>query len=257
MTIGQAAAFADITVKTVRHYHKLGLVDEPCRDGSGYRRYGSADLLKLVQVRTLAAAGVPLADIGELLDSGDARFAEEVADVERLLTARIAKLVQQRSMLRRMTSGDRMLLPDSAIALLEKMPSVGFTPDDVKTARESFILAKALVPESFDEYISDIEDALRDQRFVVLVKRSAEVATWAPNDPRVAELANDMAAHYLANPVHLRIVTGLQARTETAARYRLVAHHREEQDSAVARLSSLVETTLRAAGIEIPRTDEL
>lgn len=72
VTIGQAAAFAGITIKTVRHYHKLGLVEEPSRDGSGYRRYGSSDLLRLVQVRTLAAAGVPLADIGPLLDSDTA-----------------------------------------------------------------------------------------------------------------------------------------------------------------------------------------
>ncbi|MET4612625.1 DNA-binding transcriptional MerR regulator [Rhodococcus sp. PvR044] len=61
VTIGQAAAFGGVTVKTVRHYHKLGLVKEPERDSSGYRRYGSAELLRLVQVRTLAAAGVPLA----------------------------------------------------------------------------------------------------------------------------------------------------------------------------------------------------
>lgn len=64
VTIGQAAAFVGVTVKTVRHYHKLGVVEEPRRDGSGYRRYGSADLLRLVQVRTLAGAGVPLAEIG-------------------------------------------------------------------------------------------------------------------------------------------------------------------------------------------------
>lgn len=64
-----AAAFAGVTVKTVRHYHRLGLVDEPARDSSGYRRYHSGDLLRLVQVRTLAAAGVPLAGIPALLDA--------------------------------------------------------------------------------------------------------------------------------------------------------------------------------------------
>ncbi|MEU2014302.1 MerR family transcriptional regulator, partial [Nocardia sp. NPDC019302] len=69
VTIGQAAAFVGITVKTVRHYHKLGLVGEPDRDSSGFRRYGSAELLRLVQVRTLAAAGVALAEIGSMLDA--------------------------------------------------------------------------------------------------------------------------------------------------------------------------------------------
>lgn len=57
LTIGQAAAFVGVTIKTVRHYHRLGLVAEPERDGSGYRRYGSADLLRLIQARTLAGAG--------------------------------------------------------------------------------------------------------------------------------------------------------------------------------------------------------
>ena len=255
VTIGQAAAFADITIKTVRHYHKLGLVGEPARDSSGYRRYRSADLLRLVQVRTLAAAGVPLAGIGPLLDSDAASFAGILLDVERHLTERIAELTARRDMLHRLTSGDRTLLPDRAVAMLEGMPTLGFTPCDVRTARESFVLAKALVPEGFDDYLTDIEQALHDPRFVELTKRSAEVTGWEPDDPRVADLAADMAEHYLANPAQLRIVTGLQARTETATRYRLIAHHGEEQDSAAARLASLVETKLRAAGIHLPGPD--
>lgn len=253
VTIGQAAAFADITIKTVRHYHKLGLVDEPARDSSGYRRYGSVELLRLVQVRTLAAAGVPLADIGSLLDSDAASFAAALVDVERHLTARIAELTTQQGMLHRLTSGDRTLLPDRAVAMLQGMPTLGFTPQDVRTARESFVLAKALIPEGFDDYLTDIEHALRDPRFMELTKRSAEVIGWEPNDPRVAELATDMAEHYLANPAQLKIVTGLQAHTETATRYRLVAHHGEKYGSAAARLAALVETKIRAAGIDIPR----
>ncbi|MFD4402495.1 MerR family transcriptional regulator [Nocardia sp. NPDC058499] len=255
VTIGQAAAFADITIKTVRHYHKLGLLDEPARDSSGYRRYGSPELLRLVQVRTLAAAGVPLADLGPLIDSDAAQFADALADVGRRLTARIAELTAQRDTLDRLTSGDRTLLPDRAVAMLEGMPALGFTPDDVQTARESFVLAKALVPEGFDDYLADIEHALRDPRFVELAKRSAEVIGWESDDPRVAELATDMAEHYLANPAQLRIVTGLQAHTETATRYRLIAHHGEKQNSASGRLALLVETKLRAAGIDIPRPE--
>ncbi len=57
LTISQAAV-AGVTVKIMRHYlrhyHRLGLVDEPRRGSSGYRRYGSSDLLQPVQVHTLA-----------------------------------------------------------------------------------------------------------------------------------------------------------------------------------------------------------
>ncbi len=184
VTIGQAAVFAGITIKTVRHYHKLGLLDEPARDSSGYRRYGSPELLRLVQVRTLAAAGVPLADIGPLIDSDPAQFADALADAEQRLTARITELTAQRDMLHRLTSGDRTLLPDRAVALLEGMPTLGFTPHDVQTARESFVLAKALVSEGFDDYLTDIEHALHDPRFVELAERSAEVIGWEPDDPQ-------------------------------------------------------------------------
>jgi DNA-binding transcriptional MerR regulator len=255
LTIGQAAAFADVTIKTVRHYHKLGAVDEPARDSSGYRRYGSDDLLRLVQVQTLAAAGVPLAEIGSLLDSDAASFAASLADVERRLTERIDELAARRTMLHRLASGDRALLPDRAVALLEGMPSIGFTPHDVTIARESFVLAKALVPEGFDNYLTHVEHALQDPRFVALTKRTAEAAGWEPDHPRVADLATDMADHYLGNTAQLEIVTGLQARTEAATRYRLIAHHGEQRESAAARLAALVETKLRSAGVHISKPD--
>ncbi|MFI6170384.1 MerR family transcriptional regulator [Nocardia sp. NPDC051052] len=67
-TIDQAAAFAGITETMVRDYHQHGLVEEPASDSSGTRRYRSPELLRLVQVRVLAGAGVPLAEIRDLLD---------------------------------------------------------------------------------------------------------------------------------------------------------------------------------------------
>jgi DNA-binding transcriptional MerR regulator len=114
MTIGQAAAFAGVTIKTVRHYHRLGLIEEPERDGSGYRRYRSTDLLRLVQVRTLAGAGVPLAEIAALLDADPERFEAALTEVERELTNRIEELIDRRQTLRRLAGGDRVLLPDRA-----------------------------------------------------------------------------------------------------------------------------------------------
>jgi hypothetical protein len=41
ITIGQLAAYAGVTIKAVRHYHVRGLLEEPSRDASGYRRYSA------------------------------------------------------------------------------------------------------------------------------------------------------------------------------------------------------------------------
>ncbi len=42
LTISQLASYAGVTVRAVRHYHAKGLLPEPPRDGSGYRRYDAA-----------------------------------------------------------------------------------------------------------------------------------------------------------------------------------------------------------------------
>ncbi|MBC7300606.1 MAG: MerR family transcriptional regulator [Nocardia sp.] len=253
VTIGQAAAFVGVTVKTVRHYHKLELVAEPDRDSSGYRRYGSAELLRLVKVRTLAEAGVPLAEIEPLLDADADRFATALAEVERQLTARIDELSARRATLHRLTDGNRALLPDRAVALLERFPELGFPADEVAATREGWVLAMALVPERFDDYLTDVENAIEDPRYVALFRQGVEARSWEPDDPRIDGLATALVEQLLANPAQLRVVTGLQARTDAATRYQMIAHHDQEQTSTVGRLAALIEAKLRAAGIYIPR----
>lgn len=251
VTIGQAAGFVGVTIKTVRHYHRLGLVDEPPRDRSGYRRYGSSDLLRLVQVRTLAASGVPLSRIGDLLGADPQQLATDLAEVKRRLTERIEELAARRELLDRLANGDSALLPDRACALLDRAVELGFTPDQVAVYREGLVLARALVPDGFDDYVAQAEHALADSRFVALNKQCWAAKDWEPDDPRVAALATAVADQFLANPALLAISRGLQARTDTT-RYGLLNHHGEEQAPAMAALTSLVEARLRSAGVDIP-----
>ncbi|MGA5821651.1 MerR family transcriptional regulator [Kitasatospora sp. NPDC094028] len=252
VTIGRAAAFVGVTVKTVRHYHKLGLVVEPERDGSGYRRYGSGELLQLVQVRTLAAAGVPLADIGPMLDADAEGFDAALADVGRQLTERIDELVARRDTLHRLADGDRALLPDRACAVLDRMPGLGFDPAYVAAQREALVLARALVPEVLDGFLTQLEHGLDDPEYVDLVKRGWEAESWDPDDPRIEELAAAMAERYLANPALLGDRATRQAWARASAQYQLINHHREDRTPVAARLTALTEAGLRAAGVRMP-----
>ncbi|WP_327256484.1 MerR family transcriptional regulator [Streptomyces sp. NBC_01244] len=253
LTIGQAAAFVGVTIKTVRHYHRLGLVAEPERDGSGYRRYVSADLLRLVQVRTLAGAGVPLAEIGELLDADPERFAAALDDVHRRLTEQVEDLLARRDTLHRLAHGDRALLPDRACAVLDRLAALGFDPDYVATQREALVLARALVPEVFDAFLARLEHGLEDPEFVALTQRGLDAMSWDPGDPRIEELASALAAKLLADRSLLEIPAGPRRPSDSSARYGVVNHHREDQEPSIARLNTLVEAHLRAAGISIPR----
>jgi DNA-binding transcriptional MerR regulator len=252
LTIGQAAAFAGVTIKTVRHYHRLGLVDEPRRDTSGYRRYTSTDLLQLVQVRALAEAGVPLAEIGDLLDADPERFAAAVVDVERRLTDRIGELVARRDTLHRLADGDRALLPDRACAILDRFTELGFHPDFVASQREGLVLARALAPEFFDGFVTQLEHRLDDPEYVGLWKRSWDALSWDPDDPRLDELASAMADNLLTDRTLLESQADFFSTPDATTRYDLINDHRADEAPTLARLTALIEARLRAAGIDIP-----
>ncbi|MEV0901902.1 MerR family transcriptional regulator [Actinoplanes sp. NPDC049802] len=253
LTIGQAAGFAGVTVKTVRHYHRLGLLGEPGRDTSGYRRYTSTDLLRLVQVRTLAEAGVPLAEIGGLLGADPERFAAAVADVERRLTDRITELVARRDTLHRLADGDRALLPEHACALLDRLAELDFGPEVVASQREALVLARALAPAFFDGFVTQLERRLDDPEYVRLWKRTWDALSWDVDDPRLDELAAGMADNLLSERAAMRTHVGaFFAGPDAGARYDLINDHRADEAPAAARLTALIEARLRAAGIEIP-----
>ena len=96
LTISQLAAYAGVTVRAVRHYHQIGLLPEPERTYSGYRTYDAAAVVRLIRIRTLADAGVPLARVQELLDAGPEEFARGVQEIDKDLRAEIRRLQDNR-----------------------------------------------------------------------------------------------------------------------------------------------------------------
>lgn len=66
------AELAGTTVKAVRHYHRVGLLDEPERAANGYKKYGPAHLVRLLQIRSMSEVGLPLHQIGEVGRTEDA-----------------------------------------------------------------------------------------------------------------------------------------------------------------------------------------
>ena len=101
-TIAKFAQAADVGVETVRFYQRKGLLETPERDG-GVRRYGAADLRRLLFIRKAQVAGFTLEEIRELLDldlCGNRARARELAS-RRIATldSKIAELQRARDML--------------------------------------------------------------------------------------------------------------------------------------------------------------
>jgi DNA-binding transcriptional MerR regulator len=79
----QLAEVAGTSVKAVRHYHKLGLLEEPERTANGYKQYQVAHLDRLIQIVRLADLGVPLAQISTAKNAArDPADALQVLDAE-------------------------------------------------------------------------------------------------------------------------------------------------------------------------------
>lgn len=67
-SIGQLALRTDVSVETIRFYERKGLLDQPRRPDSGFRRYTEDAQRRLAFIRKAKALGFTLGEILELLE---------------------------------------------------------------------------------------------------------------------------------------------------------------------------------------------
>jgi DNA-binding transcriptional MerR regulator len=68
-TVGEVAALAGVTVRTLHHYDRIGLLVPSGRSEHGYRLYDYGDLERLRQIRLLRELRFGLDAIGQMLDA--------------------------------------------------------------------------------------------------------------------------------------------------------------------------------------------
>jgi MerR family transcriptional regulator, thiopeptide resistance regulator len=69
--IGELARVAGVTVRTLHHYDSLGLLVPSERTQAGHRLYSAADVRRLYRLLALRGVGLPLEEIGPLLERED------------------------------------------------------------------------------------------------------------------------------------------------------------------------------------------
>lgn len=96
MKIGEVARETGLSVKTVRHYHDIGLV-VASRNQNGYRAYGAEQLAQLRFVSRCRALGFTLNQCAALLalNRNDARTAAEVKALAAQQLSEIREQLQQ------------------------------------------------------------------------------------------------------------------------------------------------------------------
>jgi DNA-binding transcriptional MerR regulator len=194
LTISQLAAYAGVTVRAVRHYHQIGLLPEPERDASGYRRYGATAVVSLIKIRTLANAGVPLSEIGQMLQAGASAFAEAVERIDGHLRQEIERLETSRKQIAQLAAGDSLVLPPEVISYLDRLRQIGASERIVEGERDGWILVAARWPGRIPEVIASKHAQLDDPQLVRLYRVLSEIGESDPaDDSRLAEVADILA----------------------------------------------------------------
>ena len=94
LKVGELAALANLTVRTLHHYDSIGLLRPSARSDAGYRLYDRDDVARLHRIQALRAFGLSLADIALTLDSP---AGSPLAIVDRQLEALETQMAQARS----------------------------------------------------------------------------------------------------------------------------------------------------------------
>ncbi|WP_344509740.1 MerR family transcriptional regulator [Dactylosporangium maewongense] len=189
LTIGRLADYAGVTIKAVRHYHARGLLPEPSRDESGYRRYTAAHAIQLVQIKTLADAGVPLARVKELLAAAPAEFAAAIAEIDHDLRRQAEKIQRSRDRVAQLRTGDRLFVSEEVAAYLDRLRALGVSDRAVLLERDIWVLLHAVSPRQADGWITDKLDALDDPEFQAIYLAYDAAFDAPPDDPSLPALA--------------------------------------------------------------------
>ena len=189
LKIGEIAAHAGVTVRTLRHYDEIGLLKPSLRGVGGYRLYSRADVERLTGIMALRAMGLSLAEIRAAVD--DSSFT-----LKRCLDLHLERLDQRirqqervrqrlRAILRRFEdAGDSSI--DQLIEALEviRMFEKYYTPEQLDKLRER----RELVGEE------RMRQAGEEWNNLFAGFRDAMEKGLSPEDPIVQELSRKARA---------------------------------------------------------------
>lgn len=193
LTIGRLATYLKVSTKTIRVYHAKGLLPEPARDASGYRRYDARHAIDLIRIRTLAEAGVPLARIRDLRSATVEEYRLALDGIDADLSARIRGLQEAQDRLRQLIDGQLLALPAEVEQHLANLTRLGFSQRFVDLQTDLWTLMFATRPDDATTGFREEVETLAEPALRGIVLAYDHAHDLDPHDPRIDELARRIA----------------------------------------------------------------
>ncbi|MCP3017236.1 MerR family transcriptional regulator [Nocardiopsis dassonvillei] len=226
----QLAELANTTVKAVRYYHEVGLLDVPERAANGYKQYQVPHLVRLLQIKRLSDLGVPLSEVASM-----GRADEDPDEAIRVLDKELEATVER---LNRVRAELAVILRHRAPAYVP--PAFAPVSHELSDRQRSLLMVystvlsersveefRALISdpdetdEEFEALPEDADGAVIDRlaaRMLPVVRRRREENPWsadpagdAPGGAERAERTMAEAMAQLYNPAQLRVLKRLSA----------------------------------------------
>jgi DNA-binding transcriptional MerR regulator len=223
----------------VRHYHQIGLLPEPERDASGYRTYDADAVVRLIRIRTLAEAGVPLARVRELLDADPETFAAATAEIDRQLRAQIRALQEHRRRIVQLGSGDSLALPKEVVDYLDRLRATGAHEAIIERERDAWILMAARWPEALPAVMADKVAQLANPKIVRVYQLIGRIAENGEDEELLRETA-DLMSELFEQAAASGELDWPNEHMSDAAFIRLMDSFADASHPAVARLRELI-----------------
>ena len=201
LSIGELAGLAGVSPRAVRHYHAIGLLPEPARDGSGYRRYGGKDVVALVRVVRLRAVGMPIPQIAEQMahaGTDDESLPAALRALADEIDSEIAQLTATRDRLRALADSETFEQP--VRTLTEALRGHGLLgPSDELRVGEGWAAAllDALHPQGMSGVLDEASGLLADPAALVTLgalRQRFRALTNKASDTEISALADAVAA---------------------------------------------------------------
>lgn len=138
LKVGELSTRTGLTVRTLHHYDTIGLLRPSARTDAGYRLYSSSDVARLHGIQALRHLGLPLNDIGSMLDGDGATLPDIINRQIQVLDQELAKATELRGslglLLERLSTGNQPEMGDW-LGTLALMTTYGkyFSPAEQKT----------------------------------------------------------------------------------------------------------------------------
>lgn len=161
MRSSHLARLAGISTRALRHYHHVGILEEPERSSNGYRDYPPAALVTVLRIRRLVDLGFSLAQVATILQDSTPDRDELYDCLDAELAAQIEHLTRQRQNLTLLKQhGASPDLPLEIAASHDALRGSGLSDVAAAVDRDHALLLAQLLGTRGQEYITAVYDRI-------------------------------------------------------------------------------------------------